>query len=295
MIHTIGRIAGEGGDRKVADDFNLSVAEQELIHSVSTAFHAKNKKVVVILNVGGSVETVSWRGEVDAILSAWQPGQEAGNAIADVLTGKTNPSGKLASTFLAKYEDDPTAASFPGKATGPVNNDMIGFPTQPMDAEYSEGIYVGYRAFDKQKIKPAFEFGFGKSYTTFAYSDLKMSGSTVNNGKIKVSITVKNTGKTAGKEIAQLYVSAPSKELDKPKQELKGFGKTKLLKPNESQVLSFELDARSLASFDEKTSAWVAEKGKYEIRIGASSRDIRAKKTYSLAKNQVVETVTKVF
>ena len=290
-IITLGRIAGEGGDRKAKDDYYLTAAEQKLIKDVSGAFHAKGKKVVVVLNTGGVIETASWRDQADGILLAWLPGQEAGNAIADVLSGKVNPSGKLPTSFLVKYEDDPAAAGFPGTETGePIN---MGFMTvTPSEIEYQEGVFVGYRAFDKRKIKPAYEFGYGLSYTTFAYSNLKLS-STNFTDKIKVSVTVKNTGKTAGKEIAQLYLSAPGKSMEKPVAELKGFAKTGLLQPGKSQTLTFELDARALASFDEGRTAWVAEPGTYTVKIGASSRDVKLSSKFSVAKELVVEKVNK--
>jgi beta-glucosidase len=292
-IITIGRIAGEGYDRKTTDDYYLSIAEQTLISVVSESFHKKNKKVVVLLNIGGVIETASWRDKVDAILLAWLPGQEAGNAIGDILSGKVNPSGKLATTFLKKYEDDPTAVGFPGKEFGDVID--LGFMKVRMaEMEYSEGIYVGYRAFDKQNIAPAYEFGYGLSYSNFEYSDIKLSDTKFKN-KISITVSIKNTGKMAGKEVVELYLAAPQKTMDKPLQELKGFAKTKLLQPNETQVLMFELDARALTSFDEKMSAWVAEKGVYSVKMGASSRDIRLKKDFKLSKMLIVERVNRAF
>lgn len=290
-ILTIGRIAGEFADRKVENDYYLSDAEKNLIDNVSTIFHAKGKKVIVVLNIGGVVETASWRDKVDAIVLAWLPGQEAGNAIADILSGQVNPSGKLPTTFLKRYEDETASVGFPGKEYGEVIN--LGFQkVRAMDSEYKDGIYVGYRAFDKQKVSPAYEFGYGLSYTNFTYNDLKLSSKNFNN-KITASITIKNTGAVAGKEVVQLYLSAPNKTMDKPLQELKGFGKTKRLQPNESEVLTFELDTRALASFDEKTSTWVAEQGTYKVKIGASSRAIKSNATFRLAKTIEVEKVNK--
>lgn len=284
-VITIGRISGEFADRKTDDDYYLFPTEQVLIKNVTAAFHARRKQVIVILNTGGVIETASWRAQPDAILLTWLPGQEAGNAIADVLSGKVNPSGKLPSTFAVKYEDDPTAANFPGHEYGePIN---MGFQiVRPAEVDYAEGVFVGYRAFDKQNIKPAYEFGYGLSYTTFAYSDMKLSSKDFKD-KLTVSITVKNTGRVAGKEVAQLYLSAPHKTLDKPIAELKGFAKTRLLQPNEFQALSFELDARALASFDERNGNWLAEQGVYTVKIGASSRDIRLSRKFSLRKNLV--------
>ena len=247
--------------------------------NVSAVFHNAGKKVIVVLNVGGVWETVSWRDYADAILLAWQPGQEGGHAVADILKGAVNPSGKLPDSFPMKYEDVPSASTFPGV---PVE--------QPINSFYTDGIYVGYRYYNSFNVPTAYEFGFGLSYTTFDYSDLKLS-STSFSSKMKVTVTVKNTGKVAGKEVAQLYLAAPATEIEKPVQELKGFAKTKLLKPGESQQLSFELDERSLASFWSGISAWVADKGDYEVRIGASSSDIKLKASFNLSKDIIVEKV----
>ena len=296
VILSIGRLAGEGQDRKVENDFALTDAEKATIKNVSDLCHAQNKKVVVVINAGGVIETASWRDKVDGILLAWLPGMEGGNAVADILSGKINPSGKLPSTFPMAYADVPSAKNFPGKLLpgeykGPI--DPI-FNAKPAEIHYDEGIYVGYRGYDKQNIVPAYEFGYGLSYTDFAYSDLKLSRPDFTD-KITVSVTVKNTGKVAGKEVAQLYLSAPNKILDKPMQELKGFGKTKLLQPNESQTLTFDLTAKDLASFDEKSSMWVAEMGNYTVKIGASSRNIKLKADFKLDKTLEVEQVNKVF
>jgi beta-glucosidase len=280
---TIGRISGEFADRKEEDDFYLSAAELALIRQVSQLFRAQNKPVIAVLNVGGQIEIASWRDEVDAILLAWLPGQEAGHAIADVLSGAVNPSGKLPATFPVRFEDDPTAAGFPGKEYGEPMI-ILGFiKTSPAEIEYEEGVYVGYRAFDQKNIAPAYEFGYGLSYTSFEYRDLKLSSKNFDR-KITATVTVANTGAAAGKEVVQLYLSAPSKSMDKPQRELKGFAKTKLLKPGETQTLTFELDGRALASFDEKASAWVAEKGAYTVHLGASSRDLRLKADFKLPK-----------
>lgn len=242
-------------------------------------FHAAKKKVVVILNVGGVWETVSWRDYPDAILLAWQPGQEGGHAVADILKGAVNPSGKLPDSFPLKYEDVPSAATFPGE---PVD--------EPINSFYSEGIYVGYRYYDSFNVPTAYEFGYGLSYTSFDYSDLKLS-STRFSSKLKVTVLIKNTGKVAGKEIVQLYLAAPSAQIEKPVHELKGFAKTKLLQPGESQQLEFELNERSLASFWSGIDAWVADKGDYEVRIGASSKDIRLKASFNLPEDIIVEKV----
>ncbi len=255
----ITRISGEGYDRKAEKgDYYLSDDEFELLKSVSEIFRKHNKKVIVVLNIGSPIEVESWKNLCDGILLVWQPGQEAGRILADVLTGDVNPSGKLPTTFPKDYNDVPSR-SFPGE---PRDN--------PTVVVYDEGIYVGYRYYDTFRVEPAYEFGFGLSYTTFEYSNLsiKRVGS-----KFVVEFDIKNTGNRSGKEVAQLYVRAPIVKIDKPYQELKAFEKTKLLEPGEVQHIIIELFASDLASFD--GNSWIVEEGEYEFRIGASSRDIR--------------------
>ena len=280
-IITIGRNAGEGSDRKVSD-FSLTETEKQLIREVSAAYHAANKKVVVVLNIGGVIATADWREYPDAILLAWQTGQEGANALVDILNGKVNPSGKLPMSFPMTYSDVPSAKTFPGE---PANN--------PVNAVYNEGIYVGYRYYDTFKVPTAYEFGYGLSYTQFEYSNIQLSSKEFNN-ELTVKMNVKNTGKKEGKETVELYLHAPNVEIEKPVQELKGFAKTRLLKPGESQELSFTLDARSLASFWTNISSWVAEKGTYEVHIGSSSKDIRLTASFTLPQTVVVEKVHKV-
>ena len=292
-IITIGRNAGEGRDRTNSKgDFQLTDYEQQLIKNVSDAFKAKGKKVVVILNIGGVVEIASWRDMPDAILLAWQGGQETGNSVADVLSGKVNPSGKLAATFPVSYEDVPNSKTFPGKELvenkTPDQGAMSFGRSVPAVVTYDDGIYVGYRYYETFKVKPAYEFGYGKSYTNFTYNNIRLSSSKFS-GSVTVTVEIKNTGTVAGKEVAELYISAPSVKLDKPAEELKGFAKTKLLQPGESQTLSFVIDSRRLSSFDTVTSSWIAEAGKYEVRIGASSKDIKQTASFDLAKNITVK------
>ena len=291
---TIGRNAGEGSDRKVANDFNLSDAEKELIKNVADAYHAKNKKVVAVLNIGGVIETASWRDNVDAILLTWQPGLEAGNAVADVLSGKVDPSGKLATTFPMKYEDVPSAKSFPGiefpeKAT----TGNFGMKSTPAEVTYDEGIYVGYRYYNTFKVKPAYEFGYGLSYTDFKYSNFSLSSKTLDKN-ITATVTITNTGKTAGKEVAQLYISAPAGKLDKPSMELKAFGKTNLLQPGQSQQLTFTVSADDLASFNTDATAWIADAGTYTVKVGSSSANIKQTATFNLAKEVITQKCNKV-
>jgi beta-glucosidase len=293
-IITIGRNAGEGSDRKVDNDFNLKAAEVKLIDDVSAAFHAKGKKVVVIINAGGVIEITSWRDKVDAILLAWQPGLEAGNAVADVLSGKINPSGKLATTFPVKYADDVTGKNFPGvEFPDKATTGMLGMKAIPAEVTYEEGIFVGYRYYNTFNVKPAYEFGYGLSYTSFEYSNLKLSAATFN-GKIIATIDIKNTGKVAGKEVAQLYVTAPSKRLEKPAIELRAFGKTNLLQPGQQQTLRFELTAKDIASFDTQSTSWMAEAGKYIVKVGTSSEKILQTSSFSVPKDIMVEKCNKV-
>lgn len=290
---TVGRYSGEFADRKAEADYYLTEKEKNLIKNTASIFHSKGKKVVVILNIGGPIDIASWRNDVDAILLSWEAGQEAGNAITDILSGKVNPSGKLATTFSARYEDEPTFVNFPGKEFGEEVKGLLGMSMGKVsEVEYQEGIFVGYRGFDKKNTVPAYEFGYGMSYTSFIYSALKMN-TPIFKDKIKVSVTVTNNGKVSGKEVVQLYVSAPSATMEKPMQELRAFAKTKLLQPNQSETLTFELNARDLASFDEKNSTWLTEKGTYTINIGASSRNIKLKTMFKINKNITVEKVNK--
>ncbi len=293
-IITIGRNAGEGADRKVENDFNLKQSEIDLINNVSNAFHAKNKKVIVIINAGGVIETASWKDKVDAVLLAWQPGLEAGNAVADILSGKVNPSGKLATTFPVKYEDDITGKNFPGiefpeKAT----TGMLGMKAIPAEVTYEEGVYVGYRYYNTFNVKPAYAFGYGLSYTNFEYSNFKLNAASFN-GKIIATVEVKNTGKVAGKEVVQLYITAPSKKLQKPAMELKAFDKTNLLQPGQKQTLQFEIAAKDLASFDTESTSWVTDAGTYVAKVGASSDKIIKTVSFTVPKEIVVEKCNKV-
>jgi beta-glucosidase len=293
-VIAIGRNAGEGRDRKLDDDFNLSDTERTLIKNIADAFHAQNKKVVVVLNIGGVIEVASWRDHVDAILLAWQPGLEGGNAIADILSGKINPSGKLATTFPMAYNDVPSAKNFPGKEfPEQATTGSFGMKQIPAEVTYEEGIYVGYRYYNTFSVQPAYEFGHGLSYTDFSYNNLKLS-TAVFNDKITTTVTVTNTGKVAGKEVVQLYISAPSNKMDKPAEELKAFAKTNLLQTGKSQTLTFTLTAADLASFDTQTTSWIAEAGTYTIRIGSSSAKIRFSKPFTLANDIVVEKDNKV-
>lgn len=296
---TIARNSGEGGDREpIEGDFYLTNNEKEMITNVSQAFNALGKKAIVILNIGGAIETASWKTIPDAILLAWQPGQEAGNSVVDVLSGKVNPSGKLAVSFPVKYEDSPSAKNFPGYAiegeTG-SEADMSGFSFMrrvPWEIVYEEDIYVGYRYYNTFNVPVSYEFGFGRSYTTFEYKNLTVSDKQFKK-KLTVTVEIQNTGKVAGREVVQLYLKKAGSKMEKPEMELVDFGKTKLLNPGESQMLTFEIEPRDLSSFDEANSAWLAEAGTYELRVGSSSKSIQQQASFTLKSDVVVETVSK--
>jgi beta-glucosidase len=301
-IITIGRNSGEGYDRSSGDgDFNLTAVEKKLISTVTQAFHRAGKKCVVILNVGGVIETASWREIPDAILLAWQAGQETGNSIADVISGKVNPSGKLASTFPIRYEDVPSSDNFPGVvlaqgAEGAAENQAAATtagppPSSPSEIIYKEGIYVGYRYYDSFNVAPGYEFGYGLSYTKFEYSNINIGANEAQ--KLVLSVDVTNTGDTAGREVVQLYIGAPSQKMEKPEKELKGFVKTKLLAPGETETVTFQIPSRSLASFDTASSSWIAEAGRYRLLVGASSRDIRQETYFDMVNEITVKAESK--
>lgn len=274
-IITIGRQAGEGLDREIEGEFNLTTTEKDMIARVSDQFRPLGKPVIVIINSGSVMETASWRDRVDAILCAWQPGEEGGNSVADILTGKVNPSGKLTMTWPVSATDHPSTKNFPQEMDNYTFREALGWGAQIPGHDYTnheEDIYVGYRYFDSFNKNVAYPFGYGLSYTTFEYSKPAVK---VNGNKITVQVTIKNSGKTAGKEIAQVYVAAPKGTIEKPQHELKGFAKTRELKPGESQTLTIQMEKRDLASFDEANSRWLTEAGTYTFEIGASSRDIR--------------------
>jgi len=279
---SIGRNSGEFRDRTLEDDFELSAAEKTLLQWVASAVHAQNKKLVVVLNVGGVIETASWRDQADAVLLAWQPGQEAGHAIADVLLGRTPPSGKLATTFPVRWADVPSSSGFPGKTLlGPDPNARGPFAgDRAAEVSYDDDIWVGYRHFATKAVTPAYPFGFGMSYASFVYSDLKLAAP-ASDKTMTATITVTNTGKAPGREVVQMYVSAPGQSMPKPALELKGFAKTRLLAPGASQALTFTLSPRALASFDAASSSWQVEAGTYTVKIGAYSADIRQTVTFT--------------
>ena len=281
-VIVITRNAGEGADRRVTDDFELTSIERALIGRVSSEFHQRDKKVIVVLNVGGVVETSSWKHLADAIILPWSPGQEGANAVGDMIAGKVNPSGKLPMTFPVAYFDHPSSRNFPYEARTANQGRGPRGPVKDVNyTKYEEGIWVGYRYFEKARKDVSYPFGFGLSYTTFSYS--KPVVKEIEDGFI-ATIVVTNTGNVAGKEAVELYVSAPAGGLDKPEKELKAFAKTKLLQPGESQTLPFVVSKYELASFNQGANRWEAAAGKYSVKFGASSDNILATGTYQLKK-----------
>ncbi len=286
-IITLGRQAGEGSDRQEDGDFTLKDVERQLITDVCNAFHLANKPVIVVLNMGNVIETASWKSMPDAILLAWQPGQEGGYSVADVLTGKAYPSGKLTMTWPNNLVDLPSSANFPnvrptttGRRRG---NEKVEFQDY---TKHAEGINVGYRYFTTANKSVSYPFGFGLSYTTFSYSKPVVKAT---KDGLTATITVTNTGKRAGKEVVELYVSAPAGGLEKPACELKAFAKTRELQPNQSETLTMKVSLYDLASYNEATQSWETAPGKYTIGFGANVEDIRATASYHLSKQYSVK------
>jgi len=287
-IITIGRNSGEGKDRVKENDFNLSEDEQELIKVVSEEFHAVGKKVVVVMNIGGVIETASWKEKPDAILLAWQGGQEGGNSVADILSGKVNPSGKLPMTFPIALEDHASSANFPVDRVEDGTWPMMTAEEPKPKAEqiknidytnYEESIYVGYRHFDKNNVEVSYPFGFGLSYTSFDYETMNVE---VTDGIIKINVRVKNTGEVAGKEVVEVYTSKPETDIDRPVQELKAFTKTPLLNPGESIEVRMQVPVKELSYWNEEQSDWTLENGVYQVHAAASSRDHKRTKEINL-------------
>ena len=285
-VLTIGRNAGEGSDRVEVDDFLLTILEKKMISDASKAFQSAGKKLIVVLNVGGVIETASWKDQPDAILLAWQGGQEGGNSAADLLSGNVNPSGKLPVTFPINLSDHASTQNFPQDGEqqtilGLINNMMLGNKkARPKGKKiknkdytnYEEGIYVGYRHFDKANLAVAYPFGHGLSYTDFEYSSAAV---TLEKDSISVSLQIRNTGKRIGKEVVQVYVSKSNSTIDRPLQELKAFTKSGALEPNAKQELQINIAVSDIRYWDEAKNDWALEKGSYTVKLGSSSRDIR--------------------
>ena len=274
-IVTVGRSSGEGSDRAF-EDFNINPDEIDMLKKTYEAFNKQGKKVIVILNVGGVIETAPIQDYADAILLAWQPGIEAGNSIVDVLTGKSYPSGKLPMTWPVALADVPSSQNFPNGFTW--RDEMI-FKQEDInkmphlgETKYDEGLNVGYRYFQSGGKDVSYPFGYGMGYTDFEYSNAKVQKK---GNKYIASIVVTNTGEYPGKEIVQLYVTAPCGKLAKPAYELKAFGKTNELQPGESQTVAMEFSNYDLASYDESQQAYVTDAGDYTARFASSSANIR--------------------
>jgi beta-glucosidase len=254
-----GEWQSEGFDRPSMD---LPGKQDALVEQVATA----NPRTIVLLNTGSPI-SMPWVNKVAAVVQAWYPGQECGNAIADVLFGDVNPSGKLPQTFPARLEDTPTYIDFPGE-NGKVY--------------YGEGLFVGYRYYDKRKVAPLFLFGFGLSYTTFDYGSLSLSAPQIGpDDTLHVSVEITNTGQHTGKEVVQLYVRDQQASLQRPEKELKAFAKVQL-EPGKRKVVTLSIGRDALAYYDDLVHQWIAEAGEFEVLVGASSRDIRATAVFTL-------------
>lgn len=264
----------EGNDRQ---QYGLPYGQDALIEALAAA----NPKLVVV-NISGNPVAMPWVDKVSAIVQDWYLGSEAGHSLADVLTGAVNPSGKLPFTFPVALEDGPikTMAQYPG-IPGDRKWESFASSVPILEETYSEGIYVGYRWFEAQKVTPLFPFGHGLSYTTFDYGRPQVSKAVTSDGSVTVSVPVTNSGSIAGAEIVQFYVSAPVSSVDRPVKELKGFGKV-FLAPGETKTVSAELSRASLSYFDAAGHQWVAEPGRYEVLVGASSADIRGSVGFEL-------------
>lgn len=289
-IITIGRESGEGFDRTINGDFNLSEIEQELIENVCKEYHKADKKVIVVLNVGGVIETASWKEFPDAILLAWQGGQEGAGTVSDILSGKSYPSGKLPITFPTRYSDVPSANDFPSDVKRP-DDGMFGYSAvlhpkkrtsveRNIDfTEYTEGIEVGYRYYTTHDVKVSYPFGYGLGYSSFNFSNVKLK-------KGSMSVTVTNTGSYPGKEVVQLYVSLPQSSVSRPSKELKAFAKTKELAPGESETIALEINPDDLAYWNEEKGGWVVEDGEYIFAIGHNANNITAQATQIVKNNK---------
>jgi beta-glucosidase len=245
--------------------FRLPPGQDELIQEIAGA----NKNTIVVMSSGGGVDTNLWLGRVPALVQAWYPGQEGGTALAEILSGDVNPSGRLAATFEQRWEDNPA-------------HDTYHPPAGTQKVEYREGVFVGYRGYQKKNVKPLFPFGFGLSYTTFKYDNLKVAPAASGRRTYDVTFDVTNTGTRAGADVAQVYVAHPSAKVPRPPRELKGFSKVSL-KPGETKSVTVTLDERAFSYYDAKAKRWTAERGPYEILVGRSSEELPLKAPLTLA------------
>ncbi len=261
LVVVVGEMVGEGADRK---HMKLDNASLKLIQDGSQLAKAQGKKTLIVLNLPGPVEMADWIDDVDAVLFAGFAGQEAGNAIADVVSGSANPSGKLCATFPVKYKDTPSYISFPGE----FNRHY-----------YGEGIFVGYRYYDAKELAVQFPFGYGLSYSNFQYKEIVVENEAIDLDKsetLKVKVCIKNTSELAGQEVIQLYVNDLESTLRRPEKELKGFEKVSF-EPGQEQWITFELAKESFAAYDENLSDWIVEPGEFEVMVGSSSKTLPLK------------------
>ncbi len=269
-VVVISRDSWEGADRHAGKgDFLLNDTESVMLERVTTAFHAKGGQVIVLINTGSPIEVESWKESVDAILWVGYPGQGAGKAVEQVLTGAVNPSAKTTITWPTSYNSTPASAYFPGSAN---------------DSVYYEDIYVGYRYYETFDVGVSYPFGYGLSYTDFAYSDFTLEKH--HGGTVTATVTVKNTGSVAGREIVELYVSKPETLQEQAALELCGFTKTRLLAPGESETVTIEVREEALMTYETEKSHWVISEGTYTYSVGASVADLRGETTVDVAMNE---------
>jgi beta-glucosidase len=262
-IVVIGRSAKLESEDFDIKSLDLPAGQDDLIEAVAKA----NKRTIVVINAGGPVVMTRWLAQVAAVLDLWYGGQEAGNALADVLFGDVDPSGKLPVSFVKQWKDSPAYGHYPG---------------EHLQVDYAEGIYVGYRYFDKKNIEPLFPFGYGLSYTKFDYSDLNVSPGKASSGApIAVSLQLRNSGSRPGAEVVELYVHDGHPSVDRPVQELKAFQRVTLAS-GETKTVSFTLDRRALAFYSAAKKDWIVEPGQFEVRVGSSSRDVRLRGSFDV-------------
>ena len=290
-IITISRNSAEAFDRHVIRDFHLSINETALLNAVSREFHARGKKVIVVLNVCGPVEVASWRDKVDGILVCWMPGQEGGNSVADVLLGRVSPSGHLPMTFPMTYADVPSQ-NFPINVPETGLNQSFENQSkvcQPYDipnvdyTNYEEDIYIGYRHFATRNVPVAYPFGFGLTYSKFEASEMDVNKTKTG---FEVSCKVTNTGKFPAKQVVQLYSTELKPETDRPAIELRGYKKTPLLQPSESCVVNIVISNDDLATYSEAESAWKVRKGDYRLSLGFDSATLPLSKVVTVTKKK---------
>jgi len=261
-------------EREDADrTFTLPPGQDALIEEVA----ATNPRVIVTLTAGGGVDTSRWLDKVPVLLDTWYPGQEGGTAVAQILFGEHDPEGRLPVSFDRSWEDNPSEKWYHGDEKDSTVLHTIGEDGKPKDytiehIKYGDKLMVGYRYWTTTGKHPLYPFGFGLSYTTFSFSNLLVSPSAASGSDVPVTFDVTNTGSVAGAEVAELYISDPSAQIDRPERELKGFAKVRLA-PGETQHITLNLDARAFSYWDESAQKWAIDPGKFVIRVGDSSEN----------------------